>query len=204
MLPLLLAPRAGQRPLRRVADLGCGTGIVAELLARQGCAVIAIDRAESRLALARQRLAPYPQAECRSGDAADPPLAPGEVDAIVSRNLLWLLPRPDQALRRWRGLVAPGGRVAAIEASHRHERSWIATLQRRLGAAGRHGGGPLAAAADAGPALACWRQAGLEAARALDLSWVTAVKLHAAGAPLAALLNRSRYYAVLGEAPAGG
>jgi SAM-dependent methyltransferase len=107
VLPLLLGQP--DRPLR-VADLGCGTGIMAAHAARLGHRVIAIDFAETRAAVARARLSPFPQAELRIGDAAAPPLAQGEVDVIISRNLLWLLPDPLAAVAAWRALVAPGGR----------------------------------------------------------------------------------------------
>ena len=123
------------------------------------------------------------------------------MDAIVSRNLLWLLPEPGETVLRWRELVAPGGRVAAIEATRRTERNWVQTLRGRLGLGGvAQRGGPLASAPDASPAMGHWRRAGLQSVRALDLSWVTAVRLHNGPSPISALLNRSRYYGIVGDA----
>jgi SAM-dependent methyltransferase len=204
VIPLLLTDT--KRPIRRIADMGSGTGIVAELLARLGYAVIAVEFVESRAAIARQRLAPYAKAEVRIGDAMDPPLAAGEVDAIVSRNLIWLLPQPAAALDRWRPLVAPGGRVAAIDATLRLERSWGQLARTRLGIGARAISAPvsparptpLANAADARDAMALWSGAGLQGVASIDIAWLDAVRLHHASL-LKRAFYRSRYYAVTGD-----
>jgi SAM-dependent methyltransferase len=210
VIPLLLAD--AQRPIRRVADMGSGTGIVAELLARLGYQVIAIEFAESRAAIARQRLAPYADAEVRVGDAMAPPLAVGEVDAIISRNLVWMLPRPDATVAVWRDLVGAGGRVAAIDATWRLERTWGQSLRIRLGLGRQDGHAPTAGPApvslanptplantpDAGRAAAIWSAADLQNVRPIDLGWVGAVRWHRASA-LKRALHRSHYYAVVGD-----
>ena len=43
-------------------------------------------------------------------DPPDPPCAPGSFDAVIASLLVYLLPRPQQAARRWLGLLRPGGR----------------------------------------------------------------------------------------------
>ena len=50
------------------------------------------------------------------GDASNPPAEAGtSFDVILSRHLLWTLPDPQEALRRWIGLLRPGGRLVLIE-----------------------------------------------------------------------------------------
>jgi SAM-dependent methyltransferase len=50
------------------------------------------------------------------GDASDPPARAGRsFDVILARHLLWTLPDPQGALRRWVSLLRPGGRLVLIE-----------------------------------------------------------------------------------------
>jgi SAM-dependent methyltransferase len=51
----------------------------------------------------------------RQGDAAAPPYAAGSADVVLDRHVLWALPDPDEALRRWIALLAPGGRLVLAE-----------------------------------------------------------------------------------------
>jgi SAM-dependent methyltransferase len=58
VLPRLLDALARHGPqVRRIADLGAGTGDLAIALARRGFAVVAVDRSEPMLALARAKAA---------------------------------------------------------------------------------------------------------------------------------------------------
>ena len=49
------------------------------------------------------------------GDAADPPLAEAAYDVVLCRHVLWALPDPAAALRRWVRLLAPAGRLLLVE-----------------------------------------------------------------------------------------
>jgi SAM-dependent methyltransferase len=211
-LPPLLEQPAGGRSIRRVADMGSGTGIIAEYLARLGYEVIAVEFAESRARLAEQRLAAYPLASVRLGDAAAPPIAPGEVDAVVSRNLLWLLPDPQSALKRWAALVGTGGRIAAIDSTRRldHRRLrqqaaalpvfWRKAAEAHSTATVQASIAPLSNIRQAGESAAMWRQAGLTNVYTRDLSWISAVKKHYEH-PVSRLLSLSQYYSVSGDCP---
>ena len=103
--------RKAGRPIRSVAELGCGTGSLTLLLAQRGYAVTAVDLSPDMLALAEQK--------CRGlgvrflcQDMSRLAL-PGEADAVVScLDSVNYVPRP-AALRRtfarvYRAL-APGG-----------------------------------------------------------------------------------------------
>src|SRR5215216_5892037 len=63
--------RYGDRPIARVLDLGCGTGNHAFPLASRGYEVVGIERSESMLALAYNKLAhapTKPKLSYRAGD----------------------------------------------------------------------------------------------------------------------------------------
>ena len=104
---------SGVRGGMRVADLGCGVGMVtallAELVGPEG-QVVGIDFSGAQLAQARRRL--------NGGDtnihfveasATDTGLPPGSFDLVYCRFLLIHLPQPERALREMRALLKPGG-----------------------------------------------------------------------------------------------
>jgi SAM-dependent methyltransferase len=99
-----------------VADLGSGTGSLAVLLGRSGHSVSGVDIAPRMVAAARAKAATTGvPADFVVGDAAAPPWAPGTFDVVVSRHVLWAMPDPDQALRRWTALLRPGGLLLLVE-----------------------------------------------------------------------------------------
>lgn len=107
-------------PPADVVDLACGTGSLTVLAAELGHRVTGIDLSEAMLARARAKAAALPHGmpvRLVRGDVADPGviLAPGSVDAVVARHILWTLPDPEAALRRWAALVRPGGRLVLVE-----------------------------------------------------------------------------------------
>jgi SAM-dependent methyltransferase len=99
-----------------VADLGCGTGSLAVLLAQHGYRVQGLDLSERMIALAAAKAAALAApAEFQQGDAADPPYPPASCDVVLARHVLWALPDPDAALQRWTALLRPGGLLVLIE-----------------------------------------------------------------------------------------
>ncbi|MEV5439123.1 class I SAM-dependent methyltransferase [Streptomyces sp. NPDC052682] len=104
-----LPARAGD-----VLDLGCGTGSLSLLAAEQGHRVTGIDRAPAMVARAREKLAGH-DAVFLPGDAAAPPVGERRFDVVLVRHVLWALPDPARALRHWRGLLRPGGRMVLVE-----------------------------------------------------------------------------------------
>ncbi len=103
-------------PPSRVADLGCGTGSVAVLLAVHGFDVIGIDISPRMLDHARARAGAEAAAvRFALGDVTDPDLDTASVDVIFSRDVIWALPDPADALRNWLQLLAPHGRLVLVE-----------------------------------------------------------------------------------------
>lgn len=111
LLPLL--PGRGMR----VADLGCGTGTLSQLLAEEGDHVVSgIDLSPEMIRRAVEKTAlTTPSPSFTVADAADPPLQTGSFDAVLSRHVLWAMPDPAAALRRWIDLLAPGGLLILVE-----------------------------------------------------------------------------------------
>jgi SAM-dependent methyltransferase len=100
----------------RVADLGCGTGTLSVLLAEEGHDVHGIDLSGQMVAAAQAKArAAGVSGAFTQGDAADPSLAEAAFDVVLSRHVLWALPDPGAALRRWCELLAPGGRLLLVE-----------------------------------------------------------------------------------------
>ena len=96
-----------------VLDLGCGTGSLSLLALEAGHRVRGVDLSPAMVAQATAKCAGL-DALFTVGDAADPPVV-GPVDAVLARHLLWTLPDPHAALRRWLGLLRPGGRLVLVE-----------------------------------------------------------------------------------------
>jgi ubiquinone/menaquinone biosynthesis C-methylase UbiE len=86
----------------RIADVGCGTGIVTVRLARPGRRVTGIDQSAGMAAVAAGRL----PGRILLGDVSRLPLASGSADAVTMVWLLHLLSRPASA-----AAVAEAGRV---------------------------------------------------------------------------------------------
>ncbi|MEU5523105.1 class I SAM-dependent methyltransferase [Streptomyces sp. NPDC047860] len=97
-----------------VLDLGCGTGSLSLLAAEQGHRITGVDSSPAMVALAREKLAGR-DAVFLVGDAAAPPVGEERYDAVLVRHVLWTLPEPRRALRQWRDLLRPGGRLVLVE-----------------------------------------------------------------------------------------
>lgn len=100
-------------PPATIADLGCGTGTLALLLADEGYAVDGVDFSPEMVRRARAKASHV--ASFHEGDAASPPLHPAAYDVVLSRHVLWAMPSPADALTRWTGLLRPGGRLLLVE-----------------------------------------------------------------------------------------
>jgi len=98
-----------------VADVGCGTGNAAELLAPVVARVYAVDQSEPMLSAARRRLRGLENVEFVTAEADDVPLGDGAVDAAVCVLVLHHLASPESAIREMGRLVRAGGTVVVVD-----------------------------------------------------------------------------------------
>ncbi len=108
-----------------VADLGCGTGYMAEALLGNCARLICVDRSEAMLAEARKRLlraARDTALDFRLGDLDRLPIADAELDGCVVGMVLHHLERIERAVEELRRVLKPLAAVSVLElAPHREE-----------------------------------------------------------------------------------
>lgn len=98
-----------------ILDVGTGPGIFACLYARMGHNAWGLDFSPTMLARARQ-LAKDLNVEPTFvlADAEDPPFPEESFDAVSTRSMIQMLPRPGLALERWVRILRPGGKLIII------------------------------------------------------------------------------------------
>lgn len=96
---------------RRVADIGCGGGILAEALAERGARVTAIDLAPTMIEVAQLHAHESGAAiDYRHCDAAALAAAePAAFDVVTCMELIEHVPDPSALMATLAGLVRPGG-----------------------------------------------------------------------------------------------
>ena len=113
--PLRLAYVGARCPLAgsRVADIGCGGGLLAEALARSGAQVTAIDLAPAMIQVARLHARAgglQIDYRCESVESLAA-AAPGAFDAVTCMEMLEHVPEPAGTLHALAALLRPGGRL---------------------------------------------------------------------------------------------
>ena len=111
---VFFAEELGEEKLR-VLDVGVGTGFLSLPLAELGHDVVGVDLSEGMLSAARKKAKERGlNLDLRIGDAEALDLEDESFDAVISRWVLWTLPNPEKAVREWRRVVNPGGKVYAF------------------------------------------------------------------------------------------
>ncbi|MBX3375734.1 MAG: metalloregulator ArsR/SmtB family transcription factor [Phycisphaeraceae bacterium] len=107
-----------------VADLGCGTGNVTELLAPHVERVVAVDQVEPMLDAARLRLNRATNVQFLSGSLEKLPLKDGAVDAVACVLVLHHIPDPVRAVKEMKRVLRAdrGGGVVLIVDMVEHDR----------------------------------------------------------------------------------
>jgi SAM-dependent methyltransferase len=109
--------REGDLRGRRVLDVGCGTGAFAGALAERAvCRVWGVDSSEEMLAVARVNV---PGVRFKQSRADQLPFKDGWFERVVLRMSLHLFDRP-RALREFRRVLGPGGRLAIATGDPEH------------------------------------------------------------------------------------
>ena len=105
-----------------VADIGCGTGNVCELLAPHVRSVIAVDQSGAMLKAAKKRLRAFGNVQFVRADVENLPLEPRSIDGAVCALLLHHVESPAAALASIRTALRPGG-VALVIDMVEHDRA---------------------------------------------------------------------------------
>ncbi|MCC6320140.1 MAG: metalloregulator ArsR/SmtB family transcription factor [Phycisphaerales bacterium] len=108
-------------PTWTIADLGCGTGNAAEMLAPVVKRVIVVDQSSPMLDAAKKRLESHTNVEFRRGNIESLPIDDGVVDAAVCLLVLHHLEEPAAACREARRIVRSGGSALFVDML-RHDR----------------------------------------------------------------------------------
>lgn len=121
-----LSELAGSLTGKRVIDVGCGGGILAESMAATGAKVLGIDLADKPLKVARLH-------SLESGVALDYEnisaehlaiRSPGEADVVTCMEMLEHVPDPESTLRACATLTKPGGWVF-VSTLNRNPKSFL-------------------------------------------------------------------------------
>ena len=104
----------GLSPGWRVAEIGCGAGLVSLWMAELGASVIAVDGKAAQIETASRyaREVGISKIEFRAADAYETGLPRGAFDLVYSRFLMCHLHDPVRAMREMHALLKPGGVLA--------------------------------------------------------------------------------------------
>jgi ubiquinone/menaquinone biosynthesis C-methylase UbiE len=110
----LFVERCRLAPGRRALELGCGTGVFLELVAKSGADLTGLDLSPDLLARTRQRLAGVTNVSLDMGNAEQTPYGEGSFDAVYGSSILHHLDL-EQALCEAYRILRPGGLLAFAE-----------------------------------------------------------------------------------------
>ncbi|MCA0174914.1 MAG: bifunctional 2-polyprenyl-6-hydroxyphenol methylase/3-demethylubiquinol 3-O-methyltransferase UbiG [Proteobacteria bacterium] len=132
MNPLRLQWIASHAALRgaRVLDVGCGGGILAEAMAREGAQVLGIDLSPKPLAVAELHALEQGVAGVSYREVAVEALAaeqPAAFDVVTCMEMLEHVPDPASVVRACAALVKPGGHVL-FSTLNRNTRSYLLAI----------------------------------------------------------------------------
>jgi SAM-dependent methyltransferase len=95
----------------RLLDVGCGSGMLAQMAAARGAVVAGVDAAEPLLAVARSRT---PAGDFRTGDLQALPFGDGAFDVVVGVNAFQYAAEPAAAVAEAARATRRGGVVAVV------------------------------------------------------------------------------------------
>lgn len=118
-----MVPLAG----KRVVDVGCGGGILADAMARRGAQVLGIDLATKALRVAQLHALEAGTPGVQYREVAAEALAaeqPGQFDVVTCMEMLEHVPDPASVVKACAQMVKPGGWVF-LSTLHRNPKSFL-------------------------------------------------------------------------------
>jgi SAM-dependent methyltransferase len=109
----LLRRECGLARVSQIADIGSGTGILTEMLLKNGSAVLAVEPNPEMRQAAERLLGTHPNFHSVYGTAEATTLPPQSVDIIVAAQAFHWFDRA-RARQEFARILKPGGRVALI------------------------------------------------------------------------------------------
>jgi SAM-dependent methyltransferase len=101
-------------PGQRALELGCGTGVFLEQVARSGAELVGLDLSPDLLARAGERLAGLANVRLECGNAEQTPYEAASFDAVYGSSILHHLDL-EHAVAEAHRILRPGGRIAFAE-----------------------------------------------------------------------------------------
>lgn len=100
---------------KRILEIGAGSGLmtyfVSELFSEE---LVALDLSKEMLELAKTRIK-NPKVSYVVGDGTKPDFTEGSFDAVIGVDIIHHLEDPRAAMREWKRLVRPGGKMVFLE-----------------------------------------------------------------------------------------
>ena len=121
--------RAGVGPGTRYLDVGCGSGMAAQIASSRGAVVTGIDAAQELLEIAKSRVK---DGDFRIGDLEELPFADQSFDVVTGFNAFQYAGNPVVALEEARRVTKPGGSIIIMTWGN-PEGMEAATLVKALG-----------------------------------------------------------------------
>ena len=116
--------RAALHPDMVAADIGAGTGFIAQGLAPRVAKVYVVDSSPEMLAVAQKNLAAFDNVEYRVADGTNLPLPDASLDAVLANMYLHHVPEPLAAIREMARVLKPGGRLVITDLDE-HPHTWL-------------------------------------------------------------------------------
>jgi len=98
-----------------IADLGCGTGAIAEALAPFVARVVGVDGSAAMVRAAKRRLEAHANVEIHTGALERLPIDDGSVDAATMFLVLHHVADPKRAIAEACPVLRPGGRIVLVD-----------------------------------------------------------------------------------------
>lgn len=96
----------------RVLDVGAGTGFLSFILAEMGYEVVGVDVSRNMIDRAKEKAENKRlKIDFRVDDAEKLSFEDNSFDAVVNRAVLWTLPDPEKAVREWKRVLKPDGKL---------------------------------------------------------------------------------------------